>query len=156
MSARKQKKKTFTYICCSNQSLVKQCSLLWALSLTRLRAMFQGTYEVGTGIRCLKWSAILKEVVGWGTMLQAGRSLFRDPMRPLHFFNLLNPSSRTMALGITQRRNEYQKQEKRCFWVVERGRRLRLTTWPPCVSWLRDVGSLTSHNSLGLHVMLRE
>jgi hypothetical protein len=40
-------------------------------------------------------------VVGWGTMLQAGRS----PVRVLDvvdFFNWRNPSSRTMALGSTQ------------------------------------------------------
>jgi hypothetical protein len=35
-------------------------------------------------------------------MLQAGRSRVRLPMRALHFFNLPNPSSHTMALGTTQ------------------------------------------------------
>jgi hypothetical protein len=40
-------------------------------------------------------------VVGWGTMLQAGRSRIRVPMRWI-FFNWPNPSSRTMALGSTQ------------------------------------------------------
>jgi hypothetical protein len=40
-------------------------------------------------------------VVGWGTMLQAGRSRFRVPMRWI-FFNLPNHSSRTMTLGSTQ------------------------------------------------------
>jgi hypothetical protein len=39
--------------------------------------------------------------VGWGTMLQAGRSRVRVPMRWI-FFNWPNPSSRTMALGSTQ------------------------------------------------------
>jgi hypothetical protein len=34
-------------------------------------------------------------------MLQAGRSRDRIPMRSLDFFNLPNPSSRTMALGST-------------------------------------------------------
>jgi hypothetical protein len=37
-------------------------------------------------------------VVGRGTMLQAGRSRDRVPMRWI-FFNLPNSSSRTMALG---------------------------------------------------------
>jgi hypothetical protein len=41
-------------------------------------------------------------VVGSGTKLQAGRSLVRVPMRWIFFFNILNPSSRTMALGSTQ------------------------------------------------------
>jgi hypothetical protein len=37
------------------------------------------------------------------TMLQAGRSQFRVPLRSLHsFFNLYNPSSRNMALCSTQ------------------------------------------------------
>jgi hypothetical protein len=40
-------------------------------------------------------------VVGWGTMLQAGRSRIRVPMR-CFIFNFLNPSSRTMALALTQ------------------------------------------------------
>jgi hypothetical protein len=40
--------------------------------------------------------------VGWGTMLQAGRSLDRVPIRSLDFFKWPNPSSRTMALGWTQ------------------------------------------------------
>jgi hypothetical protein len=40
-------------------------------------------------------------VVGWGTMLQAGRSPVRIPDE-VDIFNLPNLSSRTMALGSTQ------------------------------------------------------
>jgi hypothetical protein len=40
-------------------------------------------------------------VVGWGTVLQAGRSPIRVPDE-LDFLNLPNPSSRTMALWSTQ------------------------------------------------------
>jgi hypothetical protein len=40
-------------------------------------------------------------VVGSSTMLQAGRSPVRVP-EEVDFFNLPNPSSRTMALGSTQ------------------------------------------------------
>jgi hypothetical protein len=40
-------------------------------------------------------------VFGWGAMQQAWRSRVRVPMR-WTFFNLPNPSSRTMALGSTQ------------------------------------------------------
>jgi hypothetical protein len=40
-------------------------------------------------------------VVGGGSMLQAGRSPVRVPDE-VDFFNLHNPSSRTMALGSTQ------------------------------------------------------
>jgi hypothetical protein len=35
-------------------------------------------------------------------MLQAGKLRVRFPMRSLEFFNLPNPSIRTMALGSTQ------------------------------------------------------
>jgi hypothetical protein len=41
-------------------------------------------------------------VVGWGTMLQAGRSRIRIPGEVIGFFNWPNPSSRTVALGSTQ------------------------------------------------------
>jgi hypothetical protein len=38
-------------------------------------------------------------IVGWGIMLQAGRSRVRLPMRSVGFVNWPNPSSRTIALG---------------------------------------------------------
>jgi hypothetical protein len=42
-------------------------------------------------------------VDGWGTRLQAGRSPVRIPEEmDFFFFNLSNPSSRTVALGLTQ------------------------------------------------------
>jgi hypothetical protein len=42
-------------------------------------------------------------VVGWGTMLQAGRSRVRFPVRSLdYFFNWPNHSSRSVDLGLTQ------------------------------------------------------
>jgi hypothetical protein len=50
-------------------------------------------YFVHMGTHC--------SVVGWGTMLQAGRLLVRVPDK-VDFFNLLNPSSRTMALESNQ------------------------------------------------------
>jgi hypothetical protein len=40
-------------------------------------------------------------VIGWGIMLQAGRSRVRVPMKWI-FFSWPNPSSRIMALGSTQ------------------------------------------------------
>jgi hypothetical protein len=41
-------------------------------------------------------------VVGWGTMLQAGRSPVRVPDKVIGFFNWPSPSRRTTALGSTQ------------------------------------------------------
>jgi hypothetical protein len=41
-------------------------------------------------------------IAGWGTMLQAGRSWVRFPMRTVYFFSWPNPSSHTMALRLTQ------------------------------------------------------
>jgi hypothetical protein len=68
-------------------------------------------------------------------MLQAGRSLVRVQMRSLHFFlNLPNPSSRTVALGLTQFLTEISIRE--CFFGVERGRLVSLTTSPPSLSRL--------------------
>jgi hypothetical protein len=41
-------------------------------------------------------------VVGWGTMIQDGRSWFRFPMTSMDIFYCANTSSRTMAKGSTQ------------------------------------------------------
>jgi hypothetical protein len=50
-------------------------------------------------------------VVGCGTVLQAGMSRVRFPNQVIGFFNLPNPSSRTMTLGVdsASNRNEYQE-----------------------------------------------
>jgi hypothetical protein len=41
-------------------------------------------------------------VVGWGTILQAGKVAGSSPDEAIGFFNWPNPSSRTMALGSIQ------------------------------------------------------
>jgi hypothetical protein len=48
-----------------------------------------------------KWKGARGIVAGWGTILQAGKSPVRVPDE-VDFFNLPTPSSRTMALGLTQ------------------------------------------------------
>jgi hypothetical protein len=83
-------------------------------------------------------------------MLQAGRSRFRLSMRSLNFFNLTNPSSRTIVLGSTQPLTEMSTRN------LPRGKggpRVRLTTLPPSVSRLfkENMGASTSHNPMGLH-----
>jgi hypothetical protein len=71
------------------------------------------------------------------------------------FFNLLNPSSRTMALGSTQPLTEMST---RNLPGVKDGRRVRLTTSTPSVSSLsrENVVSFMSNNPMGLHGLLQE
>jgi hypothetical protein len=73
-------------------------------------------------------------VVCWGDIVQAGRSRFRDPIRPLNVSISPNPSSRTMTLEFTQPLKETSI--RKCFWGVNRCRRVRLTTSPPSVARL--------------------
>jgi hypothetical protein len=71
---------------------LKEMCKLYELLYNKKRVFFT-KYQYTSGAR--------GSVVGWGTMLQAGRSRVRVPMRWI-FFNLPNSSSRTMALGSTQ------------------------------------------------------
>jgi hypothetical protein len=66
------------------------------------------------------------------------------------FFNLPNPSSRTMALGSTE-------MSTRNLPGGKGGRRVSLTTLPPSLSLLsrENVGASMSHNPMGLHGLLQ-
>jgi hypothetical protein len=70
------------------------------------------------------------------------------------FFHWANPSSRTVALGLTQPLTEMSS---RNLPAVKRGRRVTLTTSPPCVSrFSRNVRAPMPNNYIRLHGLLQE
>jgi hypothetical protein len=89
-------------------------------------------------------------------MLQAGRSRVQDSMRWMNFSNLPNPSSRTGPWGLLSLKQKWVPGAEKCFWGVERGQRVGLTTSLLYVSQLsNNVGSSTSHNPIGLNDLLQ-
>jgi hypothetical protein len=88
-------------------------------------------------------------------MIQVGRSRVRFPMRWISF-NWPYPPSRTIAPGVDSVCNRYEYQDSSC--GVKGGRRVRLTTLPPSMSWLskENVGASVSEKPMGLHCLLQE
>jgi hypothetical protein len=82
-------------------------------------------------------------------MLQAGRSPVRVPDE-VDFFNLRNPSGRTMALGSTQPLTEMSTRDLP--GGKQGGRFVGLTTFPSSMSRMSEnVEASTSRNPKGLH-----
>jgi hypothetical protein len=96
----------------------------------------------------MDWRRVCGSVVGWGIMLQAGRSRFRNPIRSLNFSNWPNPSSRNIALRLTQLLTEMSTRNlpRDIGWKPYRH------LWADC---LDNVGASTSHNLLGLQGLLQ-
>jgi hypothetical protein len=100
------------------------------------------------------WGGARGIIVGWGTMLQARKVASSSPDEATGFFNLPNPSSLTMALGLTQPLTEMSTrnipggkgQPARRGWQPHRH------LWP---NFLVNVGASTSHNPVGLHGLLQ-
>jgi hypothetical protein len=119
--------------------------LYWELHVAALMRIEHGENKLYH-----QYNGAHRSVVRWGTMLQAGRSSVQVPDE-VDFFNLPNPSSRTMALGSTQ--NKYQKS----FWGVKSGQLMGLTTLRPSESRMSEnVKASTSRKPKGLHALYRD
>jgi hypothetical protein len=134
-------------IICSNV-LVKRCTE--GDTLCRNSAQVSGQTDSAlpsSGICMTSYIGPRGSVVGWGIMLQAGRSRVRFPMRLLYLFYCPNPSSRTRTLGSTQPLTEMSTRNLPVGkgWRAPKADNLtaiceprRLTTLRACMACYRD------------------
>jgi hypothetical protein len=126
------------------------------LSIRLLRSQFFFTFSLIFIVESIVLVILFKSgrVVHWGTMLQAGRSRIRFPVRLLNFFNRPNPSSRTIVLESTQLLLEMSSRNlpggKE--WPARKVDDFYGHLWAEC---LENVGVSTSHNPMGPHALLQ-
>jgi hypothetical protein len=103
-------------------------------------------------VRSIILEGVCGSVVGWGTMLQIGRSQVRFPVRSLVCSFDLNLPASIWPRG---RLSVLQKWVAGIFLGVKGGQHVRLTTWTLWADCLENVGAVTSHNPMGLHGLLQ-
>jgi hypothetical protein len=118
-----------------------------------IQAVLPTVYKISNFRVDYEWEQVRGGVVGWGTMLQAGRSRDLVPIRWLFQFTSSFQPHYGPGVDSASKRNEYQESSS---GVMGR-RHVSLTTLPPSGSWFsrQNMGASTSDNPMGLHGMLQ-
>jgi hypothetical protein len=103
--------------------------------------------------KCIILRGARGSIVGWSSMLHAGRSRGLVPIRWIFQFTSSFQPHCGPGVDSANNRNEYQES----FWGVKGDQRVVLTTLPPSVSRLcrQNVTASTSHNPMVLHGLLQ-
>jgi hypothetical protein len=133
------------------KGITKACISLFSSVLVYLINSYVSFAEYGKAFTIVGSTIYLLILQYTTTTLQAGRSPVRV-LDEVDFLNLPNPSSHTMALGLTQPLTEMSTRN------LPGGKKAAgLITLSPSVSWMsEDVGASTSRNPKGLHSLYRD